>query len=619
MSEGKNTAAELSVKLVIDSDAKKATDDMKDELSKLERWNHKWGQKIGGGMSKAIGSGLSGIGTVLTTGVGFAAAGAAMAVGGITAAAYHSVDAFQESQKQVKQLAGTLTMIDQKGNAFSDIKSYASDLKDELEELAIQFGTTDDVAVQTFDNIVERGGKSVEQAQALTREMMIAGRAFPGGPEALSQGFSMMEMGMVRARNPLVQMIAATHTLKGSAKDVARELQKMPLEKQLAIAEKAIGSMSKKMGDVPMSLGEMKASLGTAVENVFEDAGKPILGALKPIVSRVRGLFLENRGAIGEVAAEFGNGIAKGLDFALDVMNELIVAVKANWKDISGAFKELRQVVEPIFRYIYENKGSFAKTFADIAVVIIKAFTYMVKAIAWVYDTAGSMLKAFGKVIPALGDFIRDEEQGGRVKKVGDTVQKGATVADQEKLKREFVAGYMKDYGADKQFEAQNKFDEAWTRAMENHEATMAAATAFHDKAVNGNADAFAKAWNLAVQKNDEGTQLYVAAFLNNNKELQKAIAEKGPELLGDAFSKLVDFLNNQGESGKAIVKGIDRKPDLGVTGKATINQNFNGPINIKQDFRDEDPDRVAAVFREDLARVGSSRLQSRFATPFGF
>jgi hypothetical protein len=40
--------------------------------------------------------------------------------------------------------------------------------------------------------------------------------------------------------------------------------------------------------------------------------------------------------------------------------------------------------------------------------------------------------------------------------------------------------------------------------------------------------------------------------------------------------------------------------------------------FNIKQDFRDQDPDRIAVIFSEDLNRHAEARIRSRSSTPFG-
>jgi hypothetical protein len=46
----------------------------------------------------------------------------------------------------------------------------------------------------------------------------------------------------------------------------------------------------------------------------------------------------------------------------------------------------------------------------------------------------------------------------------------------------------------------------------------------------------------------------------------------------------------------------------------------FNGgqTFQIKQDFRDQDPDRIAVIFQRDIARAAENRLQGGTGGAFG-
>jgi hypothetical protein len=616
MAEGaKNPAAEVHVKLVVDSDAKKATDAVKGDLAGVEGHAKNTGSRVGGILKQALG----GAAALAGGAVGLAVAAGTAAIGAMAGVAYKSVDAFMEGSKEAKQLAGALTMIDQKGNDFMEIRAYANDLKDELDGIAMSAGATKQSVVQMFTDIAERGGKSVEGAKTLTNQMVLAGRAIPGGGEALAEGFSMVEMGIVRARNPIVQLIAATHTLKGSAKSVAKQMQMMTIDKQMDLAEKAIAKMAGKMKDVPLTLGEMKTSIGETVDKVFEETGRPIVEAMKPIFGRVREELLANSGALADVGELFGQNVGKGLEFAHDIMDELNKAVKANWSDISGAFNEMRNVIEPVFKYIYENKASFAKAIADVAVLLIKAMEVVIKAMAAVYSTVIAAAKAVGKMVPGLGEFIKEEERTQQVKGMREEIfaKGGLSDKDYEERRKAFIAN-AGERGVNAE-DAANEFSANYRRAMDDHLAVMKQVEGARDAAMGDDAAKFAAAFVVARSANDKAAEEYVAKFLEGNLSLQNALSKAGPEIFKGGFEDFLSTLKdlNLGDAAAAIKKGS--APNLGIGGKGNIVQNFNGPINVKQDFRDQDPDRVAVVFKEEMGRVGSNRLQSRFAPAFGF
>lgn len=617
----KKTAAEVGVKLVVDSNAKAVGDEVSKGLSGIGAH----AKRLTKNLDLSAKSNLTAL-KGLALGAGSLATAATLAAGGaLVGFAFKSAHAFMESQAQVKQLASTLTMIDQKGNAFLKIKEYAGELKDELEDLAIQTGVADDVAVQTFDNLIERGGKTVDQAKELTEQMIFAGRAFQGGPEALSQGFQMLEMGMVRARNPLVQLISTTGTLKGSAKSVAKELQKMPIDKQMELAEKAIGKMAGKMKDVPMTLGELKTSIGVAAENVFEDAGKPIVQSLKPAVAKVRELFLGNKDAILGMASQLGVGLGKAMEIVLPLIDEVSNAIRANWKEIQSAFEAFAGPGRELFEYIYEHKGEFAKTIGDVVSVFLKVTVFLIKAAAAIRDAVLAAAKFVGRqaAFVATGGestkFFAQEDQLAQTKAMQARIKEKGGLSNEEFEKAQ--AQYVKTAieGGMNAADAQRDFTEQWRRAVADHQAVMDQVSVARDAAMTDDVQRFAMAFGVAKGANDKAAMQYVAAFLKDNLALQNALAKAGPEIFKGGFDAFIDTLTQLGNKDAAAALKKAARPDLGISPKMNLTQNFNGAITIKQDFRDEDPDRVAAVFREDMARYGTSRIQSRFAQPFGF
>ena len=58
-------------------------------------------------------------------------------------------------------------------------------------------------------------------------------------------------------------------------------------------------------------------------------------------------------------------------------------------------------------------------------------------------------------------------------------------------------------------------------------------------------------------------------------------------------------------------------KKQMGIKPQAGVNIGVAN-FHIKQDFRDQDPDRIALVFKKDIGQAAVSRTASRVATPFG-
>jgi hypothetical protein len=615
-----DTAAEVGVKLTLDDNAKAATEHVRAGLEKIAG-----SVKKHEAAAKSTVSGLAMKGAGLLVGglsAAAAAAGAAVVgIGGLGVAAAH---AYQESEQQVRGLAGSLTLIDQNGNAFEDLVEYADSLKDGLEEVAMQAGVTDDSMVAVFNDIIERGGKSVEAAKELSEQMAYAGRAIPGGAESLAAGFEAVQMGMVRAKNPLVQLISTTHTLQGSAKSVAKEMQKMSIDKQMELAEKAIAKMSDKMKSAPMTIEQMATGMKVGIGNLFEEAGRPITESAGKIVKKVMDLFTKNQGGLTNIAEKFGGLISKGLDSVEPMIDGIEAAIKANWSQIEDVVGTVYTKAKDAFDYIYKNRTAIGQTLSDGAGALIKAAAFLAKASQTMYDKVFSILKiasSSGILGDDIKNFVKDEQQTSSTKTMREAVNQNLTGTSMSpKARGDLEAKFMDDMHAAgaEIVEAQRMFNTAFAQAESEHNQTMNKVAKYRELATYADADSFAKAWKIADASNDEGVKTYVANFLAANRTLVKEIAETGPQILGDGFANLVDKLKaNHSSLADDLTKGS--KPNLGISAKTTINNNFSGAITVKQDFRDQDPDRVAEVFKRDLEKYGTNRLQSGYSSPFGF
>lgn len=616
----KSTAAEVGVKLVLDSNAKSEADHIKNGLRDIDSAA---GHAASGWKTK-VGGGLSAVGNFAALASGLAITAAAAAGAAMVGLATKSAHAFLESEEQVRGLASTLTLIDQKGNSFEALHTFATGLKDDLEDLAKQAGTTDDAMVAVFTDIVERGGKSVDQARKLTEEMAYAGRALPGGPEALSAGFETIQMGMIKAKNPLVQLIAATGTLKGSAKAVAKEMKAMSIDKQMELAEKAIGKMSAKMKQAPMTLGQMKTSMEVAIGNVFETAGEPIVRALEPVFGRIRGLLLDNTGGFQTAAKQFGDFISKPIALVVPIIDGLVKAISDNWGDIMKTFEAVYGPFNGMVHYLYDNKEAFAQTIGDVAGLLINAAGVLIRAATVIRDSIFSTLTAVLKS-GVFGEdaktFVIDAQQNTQrtdLKKQLTASGPGQTMndADYNTRRGQFIEAAQ---GSKKVETAGAEFDASYRRIMDDHNKVLADVGMARDAAMMGDAKQFAKAFEIASKANDEGAMKYVAGFLRENESMATALGKLGPDIFGEGMTKLKDVVQGLGDNDTLEALKKASKPNLGIASKGNLVQNFNGAISIKQDFRDQDPDRVAIVMKQELGKYASNRVSSGYSSAFGF
>lgn len=613
-------SAEIGVKIVIDSNAKQAFDNVKHGLKGVEdaagHTKHKIDMSLGGN-AKQLGMMVAGAFSLSAT--------AALAAGGaIVGLGVKSAEAFMESAKQIKAIANTFTLLDSAATPLDKIKRFAAATKDELEELGIQAGIADDELVTAFNDVLERGGKTVEQAHELTGSMAYASRATAGGITELSAAFEAIQMGVIRAKNPIVGMIAATHELKGNAKQVAQQMMKMTIAEQMEVAERAIGKMADKMKNAPMTLGQTMASMKVAWENIFETAGEPMIKALTPVVGHVRDLFLKVQPSVVGLAETFGENFAKVADVVLPVIDNVFKAANDNAQSIKETFMEVMEPMKDVFEYIYENREAFAKTFVDVMTLVVGAMAQIIKAMAAVYKGIAAAANFLGRTVSSdYNKFAGEEDLKSQSKDIRKTVMasgyRNASQVDRTQAQQKYVESYTQTYGADKAAEGLKDFDKAWQKAQDDHNAVMAIARDNETAARMADTQSFVKAWTAASKAQDAGAMNYVASFLQHNEALVKALAEDGPKMLGNGYAALLEALKNEGNADALAKIKKGGTPSLGLPPKGNIIQNFNGPISVKQDFRDQDPDQIMVMMKRDFAKQGMNRLQSRLGGIYGF
>src|SRR5208282_4466998 len=189
-----------------------------------------------------------------------------------------ATEAADEAVKQERAMSGTLFLLDQGEHSMDAIKEYAGEMREGLEKAGLAAGVSTSQMTEMFNTIVERGHMSSEAAKDLTEQMATVGKITHGGMQSLADGFAMMELGVIRARNPLVQLIASTQLLHGNAKMVAQQLQKMTPEKQMQLAEEAVRKQAEGMkagGGMALTLDEVRTSLSGYREMFFESMGRP--------------------------------------------------------------------------------------------------------------------------------------------------------------------------------------------------------------------------------------------------------------------------------------------------------------------------------------------------------
>lgn len=130
-------------------------------------------------------------------------------------------------------------------------------------------------------------------------------------------------------------------------------------------------------------------------------------------------------------------------------------------------------------------------------------------------------------------------------------------------------------------------------------------------------AQQFAQSFNAASEMNYQAAVEAEAKMATSSEAMKQLLLTHGAGA-GLALDKLADSVQSTDIAfARDLRLAALKAGEKG--GKETRNLIFNGAqFHIKQDFRDQDPDRVAVVFQRDITRSAENRVQARTVGPFG-
>lgn len=584
--------------------------------------------------------------------------------------------------KEIKAIQGVLTLTDQTGRSFEQLNDQALDFDDKLERLGVLAGSSGGDLITAFTEISEHSKKSSEGVLDMVEDLAYAAKAFPGGVGELTSGLTMFEAGMIRARNPIVQMIAATGMMKGNAKEVAKHLQEMGQEKAMKVAEAAIERMSKKMKDVPLDFGQTVQAFKDMRGDVFESLGAPFLRALLPAMDRFRRYWYDNKVELETMVASVGEKVGDWVLEATEQIENGFKYLQNHGEEIKTAITDGWNTAKKVVQWIIDHKTELAFALggrmalgaapsiatgasaafgaakflgsAELPIDAMKAG--MVGLGTKMKETAqmtGAVITGKAKLIGTLKEttaasfaaatgFAAAAAAAGAVYLAMDQWDKLMVKMENEHQTRmnniQTLANLAKK-GNDEFLENTIKTELALGHIDEKYAATLRSMAdtsdmqferikAQADRGFTGAAagiidpiDDMVEAYNEATNTGNEKARWYAANILLNSGYGAEALIGAGVKLSGGlkGFEEL--FTGSADEVMEKLKKFVGDAYDPSKGKAAAPQVNFNGPnnFNIQQNFRDGDPSRVALVFQKDIIHAADARRQSRMATPFGF
>jgi len=610
-----------------------------------------------------------------------------------------------------KHMTGLMSLTAKAGTDWDTLAKKANVFNSEMDRFAARTGIAKNTATELYTTLantfntsrsfITASGQSInmplnqwekafkrsdEDIAKLMRNIGTAGRAVAGGPEALAQSFNNFSAQGAKATDPIVQMIAATGTLKGNAKQVAQQLNLLTDASAMSFAQVAIGKMAKQMVGVPATFQTVMQQLGTMKDRFLEGFGKPIIAAVVPALDRFKEKLEANKGVIESFVRMFSEKVTKYISEAAKAIEKGFDYVVTHADEIKHAISQGFEMAEKVFKFILAHKEEIAVAFGAKAAIpavtgavgtLTSAGTQAATAASAVgaaHIAKGSMgagaagalgatatgLAAFGAAVVGVGAAVYQATQ--YMKEFGAVLPwhveandnllatmdaaagwangtREATAKDYDMLrKRVFEFGESAGYtqkelksmadAMDRLYEEGKKNQAVINKAQDAADMMRDTMNARHDMAKEGvkqdsneaymedvkQLEQFIDAYSTAVVNGNKVQMQTIAKMFEGNVALQQMFLKAGTEVQG-GFELLASMVGDGAEDFKKKLMGLAEAPAMKQNPKVEFN---NNTFNLKQDFRDQDPDRIAMIFQRDIINAAENRRNAKVGGVFG-
>jgi hypothetical protein len=528
---------------------------------------------------------------------------------------------------------------------FDRAKQEAAGLGDTLDELAMRSGVaTNDIGAgfQTLVEITGASEKGIAQATKTMDQLAIVAGVTGQSVDGMAREMAFMQEGMLKTRGPMFQMLQQTGIFGDDIRKAAAGWQTLTETERLNRLSFAMEQLSGKLRDAEPSFAQMTRQLEAAWDVMKEQFGEPLLEAFLPVLQDVVGELKGSSLEIRHFARTLGREAGQWLKEALRTAREFYETLRTHAEEIKDAFRTGLEVAQ----FIIEHKEVMAAAFGAGALVP------KIGAAAGAQVGGGGQLATMAAAI-GVGALVEQLEQAQRegVFQTGlqkdilarqetllAAAQRGELGEEQQVQLNELMA-LMREAEVKKLAAQEARGDIPYAvaeeavagRAMKNvsdyieHLETINLAIANWKSTMKDAADIgwmgatkLAEEFEMATARNSLAQQQYIAGLIIGSKDMQSAFAHAGM-LTEQGFADLIAVIEKMAPEVAEAMKKMKGEEEVKKAEKQKNVFNFSGPINIKQDFRDQDPDRVAVAFREDLRRAAETVTRARTGLGFAY
>lgn len=563
---------------------------------------------------------------------------------------------------------------------WTHARAQAEGLGDDLDDIAMRTSQlTGDIGA-AFSALVEIGGASEEALAKSKRdlEQMAVVANVLGKPTAqIAQEFAFMAEGVVKTKGQLFQILKGTGIFGEDMKKAAGEWSKITDEDRARLLAYGLDQVSGKLAKATPVYGDLINQLMNVTDIAKEKLGEPILRAVIPELRRLVGWVAEGRDEIAAFAETMSEDVGKWVREAANEIRYGFQWLQSNQEDIGKTIVEAWTFAREVIAFAVRNKEAIALVVGARAIAgsqgIVGGVQGAVGAGKGIYNmgAAGTTVggaslagaaggaAALGAFAAAIAGVAAAAWQGSELMNDLSTEQKADVRARYEFFQSALESG-KDDFRAWSAAAAEH-FDAAKAKFMaeadmlglsrkaaedmaeavrDQHEANRLMVSNAERSAQellaiqqrqegfvdveeqNALIGAITSQYQGALDAQNQGAARYISSILVKSKELQTAFLQSA-DLTAEGFRALSEMVaTDAGDFALALkeLAGVAEKKERAAATSQVPRVQFNGgqTFKVQQDFRDQDPDRVAVVFQRDILAAAEHRYQSSYTSPFG-
>ncbi len=579
-----------------------------------------------------------------------------------------------EGQKGDKALAGLIATA--QGSEWAGALNAARELGDVLDEIGLKANQNKDDVGAAFETMVAIAGATEEGIQKATKEtesLATIANVLGKNTSDLVQEFAFMGEGVVKTKGQLFQLLQGTGIFGKNTKEAAGYWAKLSDESRMQQLAYGLEQVSAQLGKSEPMIGDYL----TTIDNLFgmakEKLGEPIVESMKPALIDLIAKLKSAMPQIEKFGVMIGKEMGKWVEEAVKQFEQGFKYIETHSEEIKNAIAEGYKTAKEVVEFILEHKEEIAIAFgAKTALPALQAgasaagslIDVSAKGIGPLAGTGGGLAAGAATMVAfaaAVGAFalavdqwqdlmagskggISDEAQNysaykEHFEKLSATPNMGAMGKDELKnfdRQREAFVKLAEELG-ENQRAAGELADRAWAahravrdmvgpveqaQKMFENFAKARSEGIIPDEQSIATADALigqvGASFTKALSTQNAGAAQYIANLLGKSEALQGAFLASA-DLTSEGFEALASMVESQSKEFAELLRGraSEGKTKAATPAAPKIVMTGGQTFNVKQDFRDQDPDRVAIMFEKGIGQ-GIERKLSAGTSIFG-